>query len=189
MKKTELLKIVKMWSPIIDELNKESEINVEKLTKDEKMCLYAHYHSKLESTCVDTCNSLHILPSSNIKMTDDQILNNSTLPISLKILKNVNNFKNISIVNSPITELDGVTVRVGNIEHSKDISDLLIEDELSLTVLSEIEDVLISSMNEFFEKLLSENPDKKIFLYIVIQSILIMKNEKKLLWGTRLAVI
>jgi hypothetical protein len=188
MKTSEFKSVVSRWSPIIKEIDNDPEIDIEKLTKEEKICLYAHNISKLEKNYSSTNNNLHILYPIRIENTDKQLINNSTLPISLKILKKINDFKNIIIVDSPVTKYGDKNVRVDDIEHSKDISDLLIEDVLSVDDLNKIEDIIITIMDEYFEKLLSENVDKKIFLYIVVQSIRI-SNNKQLLWRTRLTVI
>jgi len=189
MKNSELLNIIEKWSPIIDELNRDPETDIEKLTKKEKMCLYAHYHALTE-----ILNSLHIIPMSNEK-TDESRLNKSTLPMSLKIIKNVDNFENIIITNSPIYEYNGKSIREGTIEFSRELSEILKDPdetfkenktEFSLDDLDRIEKIICSVTTDYLNNLIKENKNKKIFLYLVIQTIMVI--DKKIRWNTRLAV-
>jgi hypothetical protein len=188
MKNSELLSIVKKWSPIIDELNSDPETDVEKLTKKEKMCLYAHYHATIENAY-----NLHTLPYKNI--SDESRLNESTLPMSLKIIKNVDNFENIIITNSPIYEYKGKSIREGTIEFSRELSEILNDPdetfkenktEFSLDDLDRIEKIICSVTTNYLNNLIKENENKKIFLYLVIQAIMVI--DKKICWNTRLAV-
>jgi hypothetical protein len=188
MKISELLNVFKKWSPIIDELNSDPEIDVEKLTKKEKMCLYAHYHDISESvgggmTTFD-------------QLSDESRLNSTTLPVSLKILKEINNFKNIIIVNAPLYSYYDKNIRAGNIYFTRQLSEILRDPDesfkdkntnFSLEDLDGIEKYICSITAEYINKLVEENENKKIFLYIVVQNIMILDNQK-LCWTTRLAV-
>jgi hypothetical protein len=195
MKKSEFTKIIEKWTPVIEKLEIDPVINIDKLSKNEKLCLYAHIHFLLENSSIEndymyTGNDLHILrPPFNI--TTNKILSNqSTLAMSLKILKKIEKWDNIIIVESPYNDYKNYKITVKNIEFTKDVSELLTEDEISLDDISQIENIIITTMNEYFDKIIEENIDKKIFIYIVVQSISIMKTgeSKILLWRSKLSI-
>jgi hypothetical protein len=153
MNKIEFNKILDKWNPTIEEFIKidntnNDDINQDSLSKVEKMSLYAHYHSELESDH----GTIYEIP--NVEKRK------SLLDFSLKVLNRLSNLDNIYFINSPKYDINNFTYIVGSVALSFDVN--------------ENENDIINKIVEHFEKI---KTDKKVYIYIVAQSLSIITEQ------------
>lgn len=169
------------WMPVIDTIKKTlKEEEEQNMTAEEKICIYAEYHSINEATNLNYINgsTIDLLVNKNIDTS-------STLPLSLKILTSFglnHDLKNIRIIPSPRYELyTGKVITSGDVEFVHPIN------KNSETLQKNIDDIIYNVMIDFLQK----NENKKIYIYLLIQSINIMDNVSDggsiLKWRTRIA--
>lgn len=177
-------KVKEKWGKIVlDIKNNIIEDEYQKLTTEEKLCLYAEYHTKNEVLMGSTLSGLGVGSCS----IGTHIPPKTTLPISLKILTGLslnNDFKKVYIINSPrYTTKSGRDISVGDIEFSKPIN----------KNLPDFENVMDNTIYECTLEYLNKQTDKMIYIYNLVQRVIIIEDVSNggstLRWTCRLTIL
>jgi hypothetical protein len=182
MENIDIEKVKDKWISLIEKVKMDiKEDELQKLTTDEKVCLYAEYHSLNETLSI--CSSSNVFGAAISNITND-VKSMSTLPVSLKILtwfSLENDLKNVYISSSPRYDTPyGKTIQVGDLSFSKPINKN--DQNLQQTM----DKIIYDEMIKYFR----DNNDKTIYIYMIIQNIKIIENISNggstLVWTSRL---
>lgn len=166
MNKRDFNKVVQKWEGVIKNLieenkrkliDKNKKIDQTKLTKIEKLCLYADYYEKIES--LNNSNTLFNTPNNETKL--------SLLPLSLNILICLNDLDNIYFIDAPRVDVNNKSYTVGDLEFSFDVNPDSKIEELE-------EELITDKLKEHFETL---KKDKEVYIYSVVDNIKLLSEK------------
>lgn len=171
-------KIIEQWMPVMDSLD---DINLEKISKKEKLCLYAHYYSENEKNNIN---------STLINLQPNVIdYNNTLLPIGLKILSKLSSLDNVIVVNSPNYKYENRYIQIGNLDITSNIEEY--HGLSDLEKAETIENIIIADTVDVLNKEIKNN--KIIFIYYVVSSIRLLSeypnSSRKICWTLRISII